>query len=581
MSFETPEWARRAVWYQVFPERFRNGEPANDPPRTVPWTHRWEKPYRGAGKGGSAAAFEEKGSFFSYIYDRRYGGDLQGVREKLPCLRRLGITAIYFNPLFSAPSLHKYDTADYRHIDDHLAVAGSLSRIHGETPDPATWQWSESDRLFLDFLREAHAQGFRVILDGVFNHVGRGFWAFRDVLARGEKSPYAGWFDITGWKPLRYRAWDGDNGSLPRLRHDEALGLAPPVREHLFAVTRRWMDPDGDGDPRDGIDGWRLDVAGDIAAGFWRDWRRLVKSINPGAYLVAELWDESKKWLDGQTFDAVMNYPFARACQRFFVNRKKAAPAGDFAAELRRMLGWYPPQVNHALQNLFNSHDTDRLASMFMNPDLEYDQANRHQDNGPHYHAGRPTEECYERLKLMVSFQMTFVGAPMVYYGDEVGMYGADDPSCRKPMLWEDLMPFDDPDERILPDLREHYRRMIAIRRTCEELQTGSFETLLVDDARGLLAFARVLGGRSVVVVLNNSGHGHRVDVPVPWPAGAKVVRLDDPRACEIVEPENPADRPTVRPVAGHRTSLRVEAGRLQGTLVGRWGAAVFAVVAD
>ena len=291
MSFETPDWAKRAVWYQIFPERFRNGDSSNDPPGTVPWRHAWYEPYKGPGR--------EKGKFWDYIFDRRYGGDIQGIREKLPYLRRLGITAIYLNPVFQAESLHKYDASDYRHIDDFFGVKGSLKKVQGETTDPKTWQWSESDKVFLEFLKEAHAQGFKVILDGVFNHVGRDFWAFRDVVKNGEKSPYAGWFDITSFKPFHYKAWDKDDGSLPRLKHDDALGLAQPVRDHLFTVTRRWMDPNGDGDPSDGIDGWRLDVAGDINANFWKDWRKLVKSINPNAYIVAELWEESRSWLQG------------------------------------------------------------------------------------------------------------------------------------------------------------------------------------------------------------------------------------------------------------------------------------------
>lgn len=590
MSFETPDWAKKAVWYQVFPERFRNGDPTNNPPRTAPWTHEWYKPYKAGptvGKG-SPADFEEQGaSFYEYIYDRRYGGDIQGLREALPYLRDLGVTAIYLNPIFQAESLHKYDASDYRHIDDHFGVKNSRLKLNGETLDPATWQWSESDKVFLDFLQEAHRLGFRIILDGVFNHVGRGFWAFQDVLKNGKDSRYVDWFEITSWEkadqhsgsqgrepilPFQYKAWDRDNGALPRLRHDDALGLCKPVREHIFAITRRWMDPNGDGDPSDGIDGWRLDVAGDINANFWKDWRKLVKSINPDAYIVGELWQESREWLDGNTFDAVMNYPFAERCQRFFVNRRKAVKPSAFKKELMEMLGWYAPQVNYVLQNLFGSHDTDRPASMFMNPDLEYDKANRLQDNGPNYNADKPTTDCYQKLKLMVTFQMTFPGAPMIYYGDEVGMYGADDPSCRKPMLWEDLMPYDDPDEKIVPDVLEHYRRLIAIRNTYPALQLGSFEPLHENDRLGIFAFSRTLqshdeGSKHIVVVLNNSDKIHRLKIPVPWSDGSRIIRLDDPKACKFIpaSEHDPKSRPAVRPKPSHRSKYKVVAGHLQG----------------
>lgn len=585
-SFEAPDWAKRAMWYQIFPERFRNGDKSNDPPRTVPWSHKWEAPFK-PGKDvvkGSPQDFEEKGTFFQFIFDRRYGGDLQGVREKLPYLRDLGVTAIYFNPIFQAESLHKYDASDYRHIDDRFGVAGSINKLKGETTDPATWQWSDSDKVFLDFLNEAHRMGFKVIIDGVFNHTGRDFWAFQDVLKNREKSEFADWFEIKSWKPFHYEAWDKEDGSLPKLKHDEALGLAAPIREHLFAVTRRWMDPNGDGDPSDGIDGWRLDVASDINANFWRDWRKVVKSTNPNAYIVAELWQESRSWLDGKTFDAVMNYPFARRTLRFVINNSNATTPSQFQREVAEMYNWYRPQVNYVLQNLYDSHDTDRVASMCMNPDVEYDKENRIQDNGPNYNTAKPTPACYQRLKLLTTIQMTFLGAPMVYYGNEVGMYGADDPSDRKPMLWDDLLPYEDPEERIEPDVLEHFRRMIAIRNTYPALQLGDYEAILTDDAKGLFAFTRTLGNESILVVLNNSDGQHRLDVPVHWPDGADVVQLDDPDQCELVMPDagQPTSRPSARPRAKRSASnLKVEAGRLHGKMLAPRAGAIFTTIRE
>jgi glycosidase len=213
---------------------------------------------------------------------------------------------------------------------------------------------------------------------------------------------------------------------------------------------------------------------------------------------------------------------------------------------------------------------------MFMNPDLEYDKADRLQDNGPNYNAKRPTPECYEKLKVEALFQMAFLGAPMFFYGDEVGMYGADDPSCRKPMYWEELMPYDDPDERIVPGLREHYRRIIAIRNTYAALQLGSFETLLMKDSMRMYAFARTLGNETIVVVLNNSDKPHKLNVPVSWPDGSAIVRLDDPKECEIVDPpaDQPKARPMVRPIAGRKASAKVADGKLKGiTLPARSGA--------
>lgn len=579
-TFETPEWAKTCVWYQIFPERFRNGDKHNDPASTVPWQHDWFMPYKPPtsqpdGSPAEASGYTETGRLYDFIYRRRYGGDLQGIREKLPYLRSLGITAIYLNPIFQAESLHKYDASDYRHIDDAFVVKDSRLKLKGETEDPATWQWSESDKQFLAFLKEAHAMGFKVILDGVFNHVGREFWAFQDVMKNKEKSKYVDWFDIVSFEPFHYKAWDHDDGELPRLKHDDALGLSKPVRDHIFAITKRWMDPNGDGDPSDGIDGWRLDVASDVNEHFWRDWRKLVKSTNPNAYIVAELWEESKKWLKGDCFDAVMNYEFARRVQRFVMNQKKTTKPSEFGKELETMLAWYEPQVNYVLQNLYDSHDTDRIASMCMNPDLEYDRSNRLQDNNPNYNSGEPTQDCYDRVKLAVTFQMTFLGAPMVWYGDEVGMFGADDPTCRKPMLWEDLLPYQDPGEKIHEDVRDHFRRMIAIRNSRAPLQLGSFEILQADDATGVFAFARTLDANSVVVVLNNSDKPQMIGVPVSWPDGSAVIRLDDPKSAEIVEAPagSPTGRPTIRPVAGFKPEIVIRNGRLAGfTLAPRTG---------
>lgn len=583
-DFHTPDWAKTAVWYQIFPERFRNGDTSNDPPTTVPWQHKWYALYQPAddkpdGSAAFASGYRESGNFYANIYNRRYGGDIQGIRDKLPYLRRLGVTALYLNPIFQAESLHKYDAADYRHIDDAFGVRDSRLKLSGETTDPATWQWSESDRVFLEFLAEAHRQGFKVILDGVFNHTGREFWAFRDILKHGRKSAYADWFDVTSWKPFHYKAWDRDDGALPRLKHDEALGLAAPVRDHIFAITRRWMDPNGDGDPSDGIDGWRLDVPQDIDLVFWRDWRKLVKSINPDAYIVGEIWTEAKEWLRGDAFDAVMNYEFARSVQRFFVNRQRTITPTRFDDELRRALAWYAQQVNLVLQNLLDSHDTDRVASMLLNPDLEYDHANRIQDNGPHYNPARPTAECYHRMRLIVTFQMAYLGAPMVYYGDEVGMFGADDPSCRKPMLWDDLPPNDDPDEGIEPGLFDHYRRLIAIRNTFPALQLGRFNTLVKKGEPRVYAFTRCLDDETVAVVINNGAKPYAMRVPSPWPADARILRVDDPENFKIVEP--PAGdfrgRATVRPVAGRESPVKIVDGHMTGITLPPHTAAILA----
>ncbi len=540
-TFKIPEWAKHAVWYQIFPERFRNGDPSNDPgdkdyERLIKWTADWWKTHPGEAPG-QENFYKGQGN----VWKRRFGGDIQGCKEALPYLRSLGVNAIYFNPVFEGDSLHKYDASDYRHIDDNFGVKGDIP-IPGETDDPATWQWSESDKIFLDFLAEAHKQGFKVILDGVFNHVGQSHPFFQDVVKNGKTSTYADWFEITDWgsggepgKPggIQWKAWDKPNGHLPVFKKDPQQGLAPGPYEHVMAITKRWLAPDGD--PSQGIDGWRLDVPGDIPHPFWIEWRKVVKGAKPDAYITGEIWDWAQAWLQGDQFDAVMNYRFAVACQDFFVNQKKAISPSEFNARLNEMTFAYPLQVALVQQNLFDSHDTDRLSSMFVNPDLAYDASNRIQDNGPNYKSDRPSDQQWARMKQAVAFQMMFLGAPMIYYGDEAGMWSPDDPSNRMPMWWKDKEPFENPENKFNEEIFKHYQRCIAIRNKFPALQTGFFRPVVIDDNRDVYAFVRELGNERVYVVMNRSEKPATVEVPVA--SGDRFVNWMDPAQVTVLVP--------------------------------------------
>jgi len=497
-SFQTPEWSKNATWYQVFVDRFRNGNAENDPNPVRPWTSAWFTPSPWERKSG-------KEFYEDYVYHRFYGGDLQGLEGQLGYLKDLGVTALYLNPIFQARSPHKYDTTDYRHVDEHFGKVGDYAQVASEEDllDPATWKWTDSDEIFLEFLRKAHAQGFKVVIDGVFNHVGTAHPAFQDLLAKGRHSRFADWFEVTSWKPFRYQGWAGF-GELPVFKKGDGGFASAEVRDHLFAITRRWMDPDGDGDPSDGIDGWRLDVPNEIPGPFWEDWRRLVKSINPEAYISGEIWDRADSWLEGNRFDAVMNYPFAAAAVDWLGGGRKGRATSAFVTELADLRMAYPRAATDSLMNLLDSHDTDRLVSMFANPGRDYDRMNRPQDDNPDYDQGKPSPECYARARLLALLQATYVGAPMIYYGDEVGMWGADDPSCRKPMLWKDLEPYQDAKhDFVMEDQLQWYRRVFGLRRAHPALRTGSLHTLLVDDEQRLWVFERAGGGEKLLVALN------------------------------------------------------------------------------
>lgn len=507
-GFRTPQWAKDAVWYQVMVDRFRNGDPANDPPGTIPWKHDW---YRPAGREGA----DGQTFYKHFVFSRFAGGDLAGLRAKLPYLRSLGVDALYLMPVFQASTPHKYNTTSYVHVDEHFGTKGDYAHAAAaeDILDPASWTFTQTDRAFIAFIREAKSMGFRVIIDGVFNHVGTGHPAFQDAKRNGKASRFADWFDITGWDPFAYESWWGFS-ELPVFRKDPKHGIASDAaRRHLMAITRRWMDPDGDGDPSDGVDGWRLDVPNEVPLPFWHEWCRYVRSINPDAYVVGEIWERADQWLDGRAFDAVMNYEFAKPAVNWVIDRANRISASEFDRRLAELRLAYPAECTYAMMNLLGSHDTDRIASMALNPDRPYNQQNREQD-GARYDASRPGDAERAKQRLLALLQMTYVGAPMIYYGDEVGMWGSNDPNNRKPMVWPDLGPFDDPQESVDESLLAHYREVIALRRAHPALRTGDFRTVLTDDAQDVWVFVRSGGGEEVLVALNASTRPATVALP-------------------------------------------------------------------
>ena len=543
-----PAWAKDAIWYQIFPERFWNGDPSNDPTpqdlqggwpyripeqwRVNPWTadwykiQPWEKHYNMP--------------FYDVTGLRRFGGDLQGVLDRLDYLQDLGINAIYFNPLFESPSLHKYDATMYHHIDNNFGPNPELDRQIWATEnpaDPGTWKWTSADSLFLTLIAECHRRGIRVIIDGVFNHVGNTFWAFQDVIKKQKASAYTDWFLIQSWddpatpeNEFAYQGWYGVR-DLPEIREDEN-GPVQGFRRHVQAVVKRWMDPNGDGDPSDGIDGWRLDVAEMVALPFWKEFRRWVKAINPEAYLTGEVWWEdwtankmfnAAPWLQGDAFDAVMNYRFARAVKQFVADVKMKISPSAFADSLKQIYRDYTWEHVLVLQNLVDSHDVDRIASQIVNPDRWYDHYARPGQNDQ-YDVRKPNHTERQKQRLIVGLQMTLPGAPMVYYGDEAGMWGGDDPDCRKPMVWPGLQyeaeahhPFGKPrpvDPVVFDtDLHAWYRQLIHLRRQEPVLRRGTVEFLLSDDARQMLLFSRRLQNEVLYVAVNNKAETDTLSV--------------------------------------------------------------------
>ncbi len=534
-----PEWAQGVVWYQIFPERFANGDTANDPTlrdiqdswphfypqdwQIIPWTSDWYALQPWEARTGK--------DFYTLAGLRRYGGDLQGIIDRLDYLQALGVEALYINPIFESPSLHKYDATMYHHVDNNFGPDPEGDRriwAQEDPGNPATWQWTAADRLFLKLIQEVHRRGMKIIIDGVFNHVGNTFWAFRDVQKNQQQSRYADWFTIYRWddpttpeNEFDYAGWYGVK-ELPEIR-ETAEGPVEGFREHVWAIVRRWMDPNGDGDPSDGIDGWRLDVAEKVSIQFWREFRKRVKAINPEAYIVGELfWEDWAKnqlihpapWLQGDVFDGVMNYRFAVAVKRFIIDTRNRLSVAAFQDSMRALEQGLPDGRIHWLQNLMDSHDTDRLASQIQNPDRWYDHRANPAQN-PDYDVRRPGIEGWQKFKLIVALQFTLPGAPMVYYGDEAGMWGGDDPDCRKPMVWPDMQyqpeshhPFGKPrpvdSVRFDAAIFRWYQKLIHLKKTEKSLRKGSVH-FLPEKEPGVLVFTRTFPGALPVLVIANS----------------------------------------------------------------------------
>jgi neopullulanase len=433
-----PDWVKHAVFYQVFPDRFaRSGQvPHQDDVRLKPW----------------GAPPEEQGF---------QGGDLYGVVNHLDYLDDLGVTALYLNPIFASAANHRYHTYDYYEVDPLLGGEEALREL----------------------LDAAHARDIRVVLDGVFNHASRGFWPFHHVLENGADSPYIDWFETHDWplrpyhadKPHNYAAWMG-LPALPELNTDH-----PEVRQYLFDVARHWIDF--------GIDGWRLDVPAEIDdPSFWRTFRDVVKTANPNAYLVGEIWHEAPEWLRGDRFDALMNYPLVGPVLSFFGagslrDYSKAhlpfAPldAEGFAGEVADVLTLYDWEVTCAQLNLLDSHDMARAQWIMGENTLALRQA--------------------------VLFLMTMPGAPCIYYGDEVGLSAGGDPHCRE------AFPTDESDWDT--DLLSFYQDATTLRHRHEVLRTGRVEWLHAE--RRTVAFRRVLGEQEAVVVFNAGSREAPIDL--------------------------------------------------------------------
>ncbi|MDR0299381.1 MAG: glycoside hydrolase family 13 protein [Streptococcaceae bacterium] len=432
-KYKTPEWVKSTVWYQIFPERFANGDKSNDPENVKDWEDT-EKIGRG--------------DF--------YGGDLQGIIDHLDHLTELGVNGLYLTPIFKAPSNHKYDTVDYMEIDPHFG-------------DKAT---------FKQLVEDCHARGIKVMLDAVFNHIGDKSLVWQDVLKNQEKSKYADWFHINNW-PVGY---EGTKEFEPNMSRDyETFSYSPhmpklntsnpEVEEYLLAVADYWIREFD-------IDGWRLDVANEVDHQFWKKFRRTCDVAKKDFYVVGEVWHSAQTWLNGDEFTAVMNYFYTDAILDYFVKNKLSMNA--MVSQLNQQLMLYRDETNGAMFNILDSHDTERLL-----------------------HA---CAEDVDLFKQVIAFTYLQPGNPCVYYGDEIGMTGGNDPDCRRPMNW-DL-------ENHNPDRFWFFHDLIALRLKNSDLLTmGTMNWQFVSEEKGLIQLKRKLGNKELTGTFNTGTHTNMIDL--------------------------------------------------------------------
>ena len=521
-DFSTPSWAKGAVMYQIYVDRFYNGDKSND---VV--TNEYE--YLGL----KSKHIEDWDTPLENMdVCNFYGGDLQGVIDKMDYLSDLGIDAIYFNPIFVSPSNHKYDIQDYEHIDPHYGVivtktGNPLSNedkdnknatlYMARTTDPKNLE--ASDQLLAKLIGIAHSKGIKVILDGVFNHCG----AFNKWLDRegfyekngypvgayaSENSPYHNFFNWTGgqWpNNEHYSSW-WDHPNHPKLNYEHSDELYT----YIMNIARKWVSPPYN------ADGWRLDVAADLGLSkefnmkFWRDFRKVVKNANPNAVIIAEHYGDPKDWLMGDQWDTVMNYDaFMEPITWFLTGMEKHSEkadihkynnAGDFEASMRYYTSRFSNESLNVAMNQLSNHDHSRFLTR------------THRKTGRLHTSGTFEADTGINLGIMkeaITFQMTWPGAPTIYYGDEIGMTGWTDPDNRRPFRWDDMN----------EDILSYHKCLINIRHSREIFKSGSLDYLYM--GYGLICYGRWNKNDYGTVILNNQYKATDISVPV-WRLGAK-----------------------------------------------------------
>lgn len=410
--YKEEKWLQEAVVYQIFPDRFLNGDKNNNPENLSEW---------GKEKITSHSMF---------------GGDLRGIIEKLDYLENLGVDLIYLTPIFKSDTNHKYNTTDYFEIDESFGTLEDAKEL----------------------VNLCHEKNMKIVFDAVFNHSGSDFFAFKDLLENQENSKYRDWYFTysfpVDFKKSNYYTFANNCNNMPKLNVGNK-----EVRDYLLNVGKYWIKEIG-------IDGWRLDVCDEVSHSFWREFRKAIKEVNSEAIIVGEIMHEANSFLKGDQLDSIMNYPFKNATIDFFGNHSISAKEYLDILSENRML--YMDSITRQLWNLVGSHDTKRILN-----ECDYN---------------------VEKVKMTFAMQFTYVGVPYIYYGDEIGIDGGDDPDNRKCMIWEE--------EKQNKELLKLTKDLISIRKINKSLVYGDFQVKYCKDE--VFAFLREYNDEKILVIFNN-----------------------------------------------------------------------------
>lgn len=422
-GYNNPDWSNELVYYQIFPERYKNGDEKITPENSVAWG---SKPSR----------------------ENFMGGDIKGIIESLDYIKELGANCLYLTPIFMAPSNHKYDTVDYYNINTSFGNKDDLRKL----------------------IDEAHKRNMKILLDGVFNHSGYYWPIFQDVVKNNENSIYKNWFYIQSYPvSLEKQNYDcvGHYKWMPKINLEN-----PETAEYFVDVGKYWIKEFG-------IDGWRLDVADEIPISFWHKFRSGIKSIKKDALLLGETWGDAGKLINSSRLDTAMNYLFKDAVVDWV--SKKKIKAKEFSNRINKMLSLYPEEVSLRMYNPLDSHDTSRFIH-----ECNYD---------------------LDKFKLGVALQMTLPGCPAIFYGDEIGLGGDNDPDCRACMEWDET--------KQNREIYLWYKKLIAFRKNMPALQKGNYHTVAYDDLNNVFAFSRSIRDEKIIVIISAGDKECNIEIPI------------------------------------------------------------------